>query len=366
MEKNGRLNRSIEYLPSDEELNERRKKKLGLTVPELAVLLAYSKLWLYDELLAADLPGDPWVATALSRYFPKPASDKFAAYLPRHPLQREIITTHVTNSMINRVGSIFVHRLMEATGGRPAEIVRAYLVAREVFGYVSLWQSVEALDDKVSEDVLAELLLEAQSKPPATSWFLRSKRLNDDMGSTIEKFRAGAMLIESELPGLLNEASRVRRDAMIGRFTGAGVPVDLATRVASFQDLGSALDLIEVADGSVRPLAVVAQVHFNLVGRLGLDWFADRIGQLPADGHWQLQGKNALRDDLAGVQRGLCTRVLTTQPDVGDAVALCDGWLSANRAAVERATRVIEELRTLTAPDATMLTVALRELRSLA
>ena len=366
LEKNGRLNRSIEYLPSDEELNERRKKKLGLTVPELAVLLAYSKLWLYDELLAADLPGDPWVATALSRYFPKPASDKFAAYLPRHPLQREIITTHVTNSMINRVGSIFVHRLMEATGGRPAEIVRAYLVAREVFGYVSLWQSVEALDDKVSEDVLAELLLEAQSKPPATSWFLRSKRLNDDMGSTIEKFRAGAMLIESELPGLLNEASRVRRDAMIGRFTGAGVPVDLATRVASFQDLGSALDLIEVADGSVRPLAVVAQVHFNLVGRLGLDWFADRIGQLPADGHWQLQGKNALRDDLAGVQRGLCTRVLTTQPDVGDAVALCDGWLSANRAAVERATRVIEELRTLTAPDATMLTVALRELRSLA
>ncbi len=366
LEKSGRLNRSLEYLPSDEELNERRKSKLGLVVPELAILLAYSKIWLYDALLASDLPDDPWVATALSRYFPKLVTDKFAAYLPQHPLRREIITTHVTNSMINRVGSIFVHRLMEATGARPAEIVRAYLLAREVFGYVSLWQAAEALDDKVSEDVLALLLLEAQSKPPATSWFLRSKRLADDMGTTIEKFRAGAQLLEAELPRLLDDSARARRDAMISRFTAAGVPLDLATRVASFQDLGSALDLIEVAEVSARPLTLVAQVHFILIGRLGLGWFTDRIAQLPADGHWQLQVKNALRDDLAGVFRGLSTRVLAESNESDDATSLCEKWLAAHRTAVERATRVVEELRTVTAPEATMLSVALRELRSLA
>jgi glutamate dehydrogenase len=365
LEKNGRLNRSIEFLPSDEELADRRKNKQGLVIPELAILLAYSKIWLYDELLASNLPDDPWVATALSRYFPKLISDKFAAVLPRHPLKREIITTHVTNSMINRVGSIFVHRLMEATGARSSEIVRAYLIAREVFGYVTLWQSVEALDDKVPEDILAELLLEAQSKPPATSWFLRSKRLQEDMGATIEKFRAGASLLESELPRLLDAAALGRRNAMISRFTTAGIPLELATRVAAFQDLGSALDLVEVADATKRSLTLVAQVHFNLIGPLGLGWFADRIMQLPADGHWPLQAKNALRDDLGNVQRGLLMRLLSAFSDHDDAGALCERWMASNRTAIDRATRVIEELRTVASLDATMLSVALRELRTL-
>ncbi|MSQ18130.1 MAG: hypothetical protein EXR39_00895 [Betaproteobacteria bacterium] len=213
--------------------------------------------------------------------------------------------------------------------------------------------------------VLAELLLEAQSKPPATSWFLRSKRLQDDMGTTIEKFRAGASLLESELPRLLDATSLARRGAMISRFTAVGIPLELATRVASFQDLGSALSLIEVADATKRSLTLVAQVHFQLMGWLGLGWFADRIMQLPADGHWPLQAKNALRDDLGNVQSGLTMCLLSSFRDNDDAGTLCARWMDSNRAAVERATRVIEELRTVSSPDATMLSVALRELRTL-
>ena len=120
LEKRGRLNRDIEFLPSDEDLAERRAKGLGLTSPERAVLLAYSKIWLYDELLASALPDDPWVATALVRYFPGALEKTYARYMARHPLKREIIATHVTNSMVNRVGSTFIHRLAETTGTRPA------------------------------------------------------------------------------------------------------------------------------------------------------------------------------------------------------------------------------------------------------
>ncbi len=114
LERAGRLNRAIEFLPTDDEIQERKARGIGLTSPEMAVLLAYSKMWLSDELMASDLPEDPWIATALERYFPALLREKFGAYIPRHPLKREIIVTYVLNSMVNRVGSTFVHRLSES------------------------------------------------------------------------------------------------------------------------------------------------------------------------------------------------------------------------------------------------------------
>jgi glutamate dehydrogenase len=365
LEKSGRLNRAIEFLPSDEEIAERRLKKQGLTVPEAAVLLAYSKIWLFDELLGSNVPDDPWVATALVRYFPRELGDRYANCMGRHPLKREIIATHVTNSMINRVGSIFVHRLMETTGARPADIVRAYLLAREVFGYVPLWQAVEALDWRISEDVLADILIETARKPPATSWFLRSKRLSETMGGTIEKFRAGVSVIEAELPALLNDAGRAKREATIARFTTAGVPADLAARVAAFDHLGAALDLVEVAEATGRPLPLAARVYFALANRLGLGWVGERINALPADTHWQFQAKNAFRDDLAGIQRTLTANILTANGVLEDPHALCERWFERNRGAIDRAARILDELQAAKSTDASMLSVALRELRSL-
>src|SRR5262249_53401685 len=139
-----------------------------------AVMLAYSKIWLYDELLASPLPDDPWVASAISRYFPPALAEKYASYMDRHPLKREIIATHVTNSMLNRVGSTLVHRLMESTGAQPHEIVRAYLLSREIFGFVSLWKAIEALDNKVDDALQASMLIEmSRTLDRGTTWFLR-------------------------------------------------------------------------------------------------------------------------------------------------------------------------------------------------
>ncbi|MEP6997528.1 MAG: NAD-glutamate dehydrogenase, partial [Betaproteobacteria bacterium] len=174
LEKADRLNRALEYLPDDEGIAARRVKGIGLTGPERAVLLAYSKIWLYEELLASTLPDDPWVGTALARYFPKPLREPYAAHMARHPLKRDIIATHVNNSMINRVGSTFVHRLMETTGSKPDEIVRAYLLNREIFGFVGLWELIEALDNKVDDAVQSSMLIDtARLIDRGTMWFLR-------------------------------------------------------------------------------------------------------------------------------------------------------------------------------------------------
>jgi glutamate dehydrogenase len=135
-------------------------------------------MWLSDVLVASDLPEDPWVATALQRYFPVPLREQFGSTIARHPLRREIIATHVLNSMVNRVGSTFVHRITELTGATPPQIVRAYLATREVFGYVPLWQQIEALDNQVADALQSDMILMLDRLTVrATAWFLRSKRL---------------------------------------------------------------------------------------------------------------------------------------------------------------------------------------------
>jgi glutamate dehydrogenase len=366
LEKGGRLNRALEFLPADEEIAERRAKRVGLTSPERAVLLAYSKIWLYDEFLASDLPEDEWIGTALGRYFPQALREAYAGVMPRHPLKREIIATHVVNSMTNRVGSTFVHRMMETTGARPAEIVRAYLLTRESFGYVPLWQSIEALDGRVADSIQADMLVESgRLVVRAAAWFLRSRRLAEPMEETIERFRPGVEALHGQLLQLLDPQARSQLDITVVRWTQAGVPQEVALRVAALDTLFAALDIVEIAESSARPVETVAGVYFQLSSKLGLAWLRDRIGKLPADSHWQTLAKGSMRDDLAGLQRTLAGNVLANGHD-NDPGALVAAWEARSRETMERASRLLGELRAAPAPDLAMLSVGLRELRNLA
>ncbi|MEO8346505.1 MAG: NAD-glutamate dehydrogenase, partial [Betaproteobacteria bacterium] len=367
LEKEGRLNRAIEFLPSDEEIAERRANGRGLTSPERAVMLAYSKIWLYDELLASSLPDDPWVMTALVRYFPGALEKTYASCMARHPLKREIIATHVINSMINRVGSTFVHRLAETTGALPHEIIRAYLLSREVFGLVPLWMAIEALDNKVDDAVQSTMLIDTSAQlERGTTWFLRSKRLSDDMGATIANFAPGVAELSERLPKLLDAGERARIDAAVANYVGQGVPKELAVRVVTFDTLYAALDIAEVAANAKRPVDPVATVYFDLANRLGMPWLREKIATLPGNKHWQMLAKSAMLDDLSGLQRVLTGTVLSSASVDGAAPAkLMAAWQDGNRRALERAELLLAELRAVPAPDAAMLSVALRELRNL-
>ncbi|MDM0108400.1 NAD-glutamate dehydrogenase [Variovorax sp. J22R24] len=367
LEKAGRLNRAIEYLPSDEELAERRAKSQGLTSPERAVLLAYSKIWLYDELLASPLPDDRWVATALERYFPKLLSEKFAAYMPRHPLRREIIATHVTNSAINRVGSTFVHRLVETTGARAFEVVRAYLMSREIFGMVPLWLSIEALDNRIDDAVQSRLLIDTSRQlERGTKWFLRSRRLNEDMESTIAHFTPNVEVLSAQLTELLAPDERARVDTAVSHYVAGGVPRELAEHVVTFDSLYATLDIAEIAGSARWPVALVAAIYFDLANRIGMPWLRERIAALPGDQHWQMLAKGAMLDDLSSLQRSITGAVLAGGDEIESPAALVEAWHATNGRSLERAAALMGELRAVPAPDASMLSVALRELRALA
>jgi len=359
LERAGRLNRAIEFLPTDDEIQQRKARGVGLTSPEMAVLLAYSKMWLSDELMASDLPEDPWIATALERYFPTLLREKFGSYISRHPLKREIIVTYVLNSMVNRVGSTFVHRLSDATGAKPALVVRAYLATREVFGYVPLWQQIEALDNQVSDAVQAQMLNElGRLGTQATMWFLRSRRLAEPMEQVVKRFAPAVAALRTRFAS--DGAASLRTAAWLQ----AGVPVPIAQTVITAEGLFAALDIAEIADATQRPIDEASDVHTGLGQRLGLARLRQQIDALPSNSYWQTLAKGALGDDLTGLQRSIAHDVLSHGQ--GGAAAMLAAWEQRNRDAMERAQRLLTELGDAKGVDLAMLSVALRELRNLA
>ena len=360
LEKEGRLNRALEFLPSDEEIAERRTRGIALTGPERAVLLAYSKMWLSDALLGSDLLEDAWVATVLRRYFPVALRERFGPYIEKHPLRREIIATHVLNSMLNRVGATFVHRLMDATGATPPQIVRAYLLTREVFALVPTWQAIDAVDNIVADEVQSQMLNELGRRTArATTWFLRSRRLAEPMDRTIARFAPAAKQMLEFIAGA--PASAAWRAPIAERqqaLEASGVPGDLALKVAAAETSLAALDISEIADSAQRPLPEVAAGYFAVGELLGLARLRGQVAALPTEGYWQGMAKTALSDDLSGLQRQITADALKAG---GTAE-----WEKAQSGAIGRARKMLAELADSRHADLAMLSVALRELRSLA
>ena len=362
LEKQGRLNRTIEFLPTEDEIAERKATGGRLTTPERAVLLAYAKMWLFDELLASDLPEDEWIGTATARYFPAKLRERMAAYLPRHPLRREIAATHVLNSMVNRVGATYVHRISEMTGTTAPQVVRAYLLAREVFSVVPIWQQIEALDNVVADATQAEMLIhEGWLTSRATTWFLRSRRLSEPVTQNIARLQpAAAELIERLTPA-------AAKSALALGWIGSGVPEALAARVAAAEGLFDALDIAEVADTTQRRFGEVCDVYAGVGERLGLPRLRAQIEALPVDTYWQNRARAALGDDLAGLQRSLTQQVFAAAgADAPGDETMIAQWETAHAVTLERARRLLADLAETKQADLAMLSVAMRELRSLA
>ena len=363
----GRLNRKLEFLPFDEEIAERKAAHTGLTSPELAVLLAYSKIELYDAVLASKLPEDPFISQALMRYFPAVLRERYADHIQRHPLQREIISTHVINSMVNRVGATFVSRLQEETGATAPDIVRAYLATREVFSLVPLWAQIEALDNQVPDAVQTAMIIDSSRLVlRGTLWFLRHPDLTQDMSMTLERFKPGASELMNTLYEVVTPSYRSELDRISGNYVEQGVPQALALHIACLGELYSALDLVEVAAETGRDQRTVAAVYFALGGRFDLHWLGQQISALPADTHWQGLARTALRDDLSAQARHLASNVLRLSPDLTDVEALMAAWETQRCTQIERSRLLFADIKSATAIDMPMLSVMLRELRNLA
>ncbi len=367
LEKAGKLNRAVEFLPADDEVAERRAAKQGLTSPERGVLLAYSKIVLSDELVGTALVDDEYVSNALVAYFPPLLQKRFTALMPRHRLKREIIATVVANTMINRTGSVFVHRMQEETGATAEEVTRAFILTRDVFGLESLWLEIDALDNKVPAQLQYQMLIDmGRLVVRATLWFLRRRREKLPIAKVIGIFGPGLKALRGLLPDVLSPADRTAFDASLQRLAGEGVPQELAGRFAELEGLYAVLDATEVAVEQKKPIELIGSLYFALVGELDLRWIAGKITQLPTDTSWQALARNALRDDLASQQRALTSTVAKLSPSADEPEPMLAAWKERYGPAIARYRNMVEELKRLPSLDLAVLSVLLRELRTLA
>ena len=363
LERSGRLNRAIEYLPTDEELAQRMAERRGLTRPELAVLLAYAKITLYDDLLASELPDDPATVEDLLRYFPQPLRDGHREAIFRHRLRREIIASAVTNSLVNRVGPTFVRDMVEKTGLGPADVARAYAITRDVFQLRPLWDAIDGLDNTVPAALQTTLMLETvRLMDRAVAWFLAHSPHPLDLGRESAAFRPGVETLAAGLDRVLDAEESSRLAARVADATAQGVPEDLARRVAALPVLAAAPDLVRIAERTGRAVEGVASVYFGLGRRFGLEWLRDRADGAKVDNHWQRQAVAAIIDDLFAHQSALTVRVLESE---GDESAAVDAWIASRSLVVDRVEQLLAELRAQPAVDLAMLAVANRQLRGL-
>ncbi|MGA2187023.1 MAG: NAD-glutamate dehydrogenase [Steroidobacteraceae bacterium] len=364
LERSGDLNRSLEFLPSDEEIAERRKAGEGLTRPELAVTLSYGKIWLYKALIHSDVPEDPYLSAELARYFPAPVQQRFAARLKRHRLRREIIATSITNSLINRMGPVFPVRAQEDTGAEPAAIARAYSIAREVFAVRDLWAQIEALDRSSPAAVQYTALFQTSRLLRHASYWLLENRRNDlDIERAVRRYAGSVESLSRNLPEVLSATERARLGVLRSRLVEQHVPAELATRLASFESLHCALDLVEAAMASRLDIGFAARAYFDVGERIGLTWIKDQIETLQAEGHWQAVARGTLSDNLYELQRKITGAVLSRKG--AGPVARVDGWIQDHSMAVESLKRIVADLRTGAGPDFATLSVALQAVRRL-
>jgi glutamate dehydrogenase len=360
LERAGKLDRAIEFLPDDETIATRLAHRQGLTRPELAVLLAYSKMTLYDELLPSDLPDDPLLVDDLIHYFPAALHEKYADAIPRHRLRREIIASVVTNSLVNRVGSTFVHVMKEKTGLAASDIARAYAICRGVFDLRRLWADIQALDNLVPAARQYEMMdATIRLAEVGTLWCLRNLAPLD-IAQNIATFRPGLAELAQSVEALVTEGALAAVNERADRLAKDGVPMELARRVARLDLLSPGLDIVRLAKTVGRSVAEVGSVYFTVGRRFHLDWLRSATGGVNLDSHWDRLAVAAIVEDLYGHQRELAASVLQ-QANGAD----IEQWIGQRPQIVQRVESLIADLRQLGGLDLAKLAVANRELRSL-
>jgi glutamate dehydrogenase len=362
------LRRRDEALPTTDDMAERRRGGRGLVRPELAVLVAYAKRLLTDALLESDLPDEAAFDHDVRSYYPRPVVARFGHLIAEHPLRRELVATLAANDVVDALGPTFVSGLSAEFGAEPAEVVRAFRIAREVTGSTQRWLEIEGQVQTLDADAAWRLLDGVDDLVAGVArWYLihTGPHPSADVEATVEAVGDAFVTLADAMPGLRSDAWREEHEALAIELIDVGVPDALARRHAFQRALRHAPDIIAVAQATGRDVVAVARAFFDLGERLGLEWLEQEVLALPATTRVQRWAQQALLDDVLDARRVLAEKALEESPEAEPAAAV-DAFLEAREAPRRRLSSVARALRAEGDGDLAGLTLAIRHLRGLA
>jgi glutamate dehydrogenase len=342
LEARGQLDRVVEFLADDMQLAERRRRSQPFTRPELAVLLAYAKITLNGDLLESVVPDDPYLSRELGRYFPAAIAQRFPDALDHHRLRREIIATQLANSMINRGGPSLIIRIADQTGAAPFSIASAFAAVRESYGMTALNAEIDGLDNRISGKLQLDLYGAVQDLLlDRIVWFLRNLDLSKGLADVVAHYRDGIAAVAAALDISLSEESLNARAARRRELTDAGVPDDLASRIANLGPLAAAPDIVLVADRASKAVADVAATYFAVGAFFRLDHVVSAANAIPVADYFDRLALDRARDAIGDAERRL-TAAMVGNGAVG--ASAVETWVGARKVEVERIRLAIHEI----------------------
>lgn len=366
LERKGRLDRQLEFLPSDKTILERKANNKLFTRPEIAVLLSYCKLFLKQDILASGLPEEPYLKKYLATAFPQLLCEKYFAEMTQHRLSREIIATQVSKGIIDRMGINFIERLHNETGGSVASIVRSYAIAENIYELEKLWTAIEALDNRVEVATQQYMMLELYYLVRrGTRWFLRNRPADMDIEKTIADFKPRIIELIQGLAQFLPKENLELLNIEVKSLIEKGVPEQLAIDIANCSTLFTSLDIVEASRQSRFTLEEVACTYYELGNRLDLMWFRDAINRFATDTQWGELGRSSIRDDLDRVQRNLSISVLTLAKKKAKSASIDEriaNWLQVHETFMNRWQHLLADIKSTGDLEFVTYSVLLREL----
>ncbi len=366
LERAGKLDRALEFLPNEKLLMEQKLIGKGLSNPGIATLLCYSKIILKEAILNSDVPEDPYLKQFLVNSFPKPLQERFSKEMQQHPLKREIIATKLSNIIINEMGFSFVYRMQDETGAPVSAIVRAYMITRAVMNMDVIWGKIEAVTNQITAENLSEIqMMYVRLLRRVARWFLRNQRLRLDITKLVKLYGPAMQELKDAMPTVLGEEHRNEYSKTLVKYLEIGIPEDLAHELTITRSLFSAMDILEVSQKHAVKISKGAETYFNIGEFLDLEWVRTQVIIHPTDNHWEALSREALRDDLDWQQRQLTAGIISFAEKKKDFMKSFETWSESHIGLIDRWRKVLANLRSSTVLNYTMFFVAIRELLDL-
>jgi glutamate dehydrogenase len=364
LEKLGLLDRKVEFLPDIDEVNRRHSMGIGLTRPELSVLLSYSKIYLYSSLLSSTLPDEEYYVHELIKYFPEKLAKSFNKEVKAHNLRREIVATYITNSLVNRLGITFFNRLSEDTGLKMCDIARAYTITRDAFKLRDLWLDIQNLMPKIEANIQIEMYREiATLVESTTAWLIRGiEQPIRDIEKLVKEFSPKVEEVYNTLDKSLDKYAQKIRAERFQYYVSKKVPEKIAKRIASMDMMSSACQIVQVARNNKKvSIEYVAELYYSIGTRLHLRYLRMAAQSLKIDSYWDKLSLKSYTDNIYDQQMRITDEVVKYSISIRKKLAVkevLDKWEEDNNKQISRFNELIYDLQTHDYPDFSMLNVA--------